>query len=105
MNHISRIDTDTSFAFIADLAGGWHLMGTCPICDRVGAVPLTPDETFDYQSGGIDVLEDSPRLRTLLNTHAIKAYGPLTEEHIAVWAASLDAVRNPYQSWTEPTDA
>lgn len=78
MNHLSHLDPDVDRVFLADLAGGWHFCGTCPICDRSTAMPLSPDEALEYEVAGVPVLEDSRRLRSLLNTHAIKKHEALT---------------------------
>jgi hypothetical protein len=79
MNHISHIDPETEVAYLADLAGGWHFTGTCPICDRVNALPLTRTEAAEYEAAGVPVLEDSPRLRALLDTHVLKVHGPIQQ--------------------------
>lgn len=76
MRHTTHVEPGT--ALLADLAGGWHFLAACLICGRRAATRLYPTEAKQYEEAGVPVLEDSPSLRALLDTHAIREHGPLT---------------------------
>jgi hypothetical protein len=99
-------EREASAVRITELNDHPHAVAHCDRCNTTGASRLTYEQVSDLQAAGVGRIQRNAltekwmtALEQRINARAI------TEAEIAVWAASLDAVRNPYQSWTEPTDA